>query len=144
MVAQLVKNPQCRRPWFDSWVGKIPWRKDRLPTPIFLGFPGSSDAKESSCNVGHLSSIHGLGRSHGGGHDNPLQYSCLENPHRQRSLVGYSPWGCKELDTTEWLKHNYTLIKLKVLAQAVVVFKWGTHFMLCFFFLVFEYFSNFS
>ena len=52
--------------------------------------------------------------------------------------------GVAKLDTTEWLKHNYTLIKLKVLAQAVVVFKWGTHFMLCFFFLVFEYFSNFS
>ena len=34
---------------------------------------------------------------------NSLQYSCLENPHGQRSLVGYSPWGCKELDTTERL-----------------------------------------
>ena len=34
---------------------------------------------------------------------NPLQYSCLENPHGQRSLVGYSPWGCKELDMTERL-----------------------------------------
>ena len=39
--------------------------------------------------------IPGLGRSPGGGHDNPLQYSCLENPHGQRSLVGYSPWGCR-------------------------------------------------
>ena len=38
-----------------------------------------------------------------GGHGNPLQYSCLENPHRQRSLVGYSPWGHKESDTTERL-----------------------------------------
>ena len=43
----------------------------------------------------------GLGRSPGGGHGNPLQYSCLENPHGQRSLAGYSPWGHKELDTTE-------------------------------------------
>ena len=34
------------------------------------------------------------------GIDNPLQYSCLENPHGQRSPAGYSPWGCKELDTT--------------------------------------------
>ena len=42
-----------------------------------------------------------LGRSPGGGHGNPLQYSCLENPHGQRSLAGCSPWGCKELDTTE-------------------------------------------
>ena len=39
----------------------------------------------------------------GGGHGNPLQYSCLENPHGLRSLEGYSPWGCKELDTTEQL-----------------------------------------
>ena len=37
------------------------------------------------------------------GHGNPLQYSCLENPHGQRSLAGYSPGGCKELDTTEQL-----------------------------------------
>ena len=38
-----------------------------------------------------------------GGHGNSLQYSCLENPHGQRSWVGYSPWGHKESDTTEWL-----------------------------------------
>ena len=49
------------------------------------------------------SSIPGSGRSPGGGHGNPLQYSCLENPHGQRSLVGYSPWGLKETDTTERL-----------------------------------------
>ena len=47
-------------------------------------------------------SIPGLGRSPGRGHGNPLQYSCLENPHGQRSLAGYdSPWGHKESDTTE-------------------------------------------
>ena len=62
-------------------------------TPAFLGFPGVSDGKESSCTVGDLGSIPVLGRSPGGGHDNPPQYSCLENPHGQRSLVGYSPWG---------------------------------------------------
>ena len=45
----------------------------------------------------------GLGRSPGGGHGNPLQNSCLENPHVQRSLAGFSPQGCKELDTTERL-----------------------------------------
>ena len=43
-------------------------------------FPGSSDGKKPACNAGDLSSILGLGRSPGGGHDNPLQYSCLENP----------------------------------------------------------------
>ena len=45
--------------------------------------------------------IPGLERSPGEGNGNPLQYSCLENPHGQRSLVGYSPWGLKESDTTE-------------------------------------------
>ena len=44
-----------------------------------------------------------VGRSPGGKHGNPLQYSCLENPHGQKSLVGYSPWGHKESDTTEQL-----------------------------------------
>ena len=94
---------QCRRPWCDSWVGKIRWRRDRLPTPVFLGFPGGSDSKESFCNAGDLGSIPGLGRSPGGGHGNPLQYPCLENPWGQRSLVGYSPQDCKESDTTERL-----------------------------------------
>ena len=47
-----------------------------------------------------LGSIPGLGSSPGGGHGNPLQYSCLENPV-QRGLGGYSPWGHKELDMTE-------------------------------------------
>ena len=45
-----------------------------------LGFPGGSDGKDSACNVGDPSSIPGLGRSPGGGHGNPLQCSCLENP----------------------------------------------------------------
>ena len=48
----------------------------------------------------------GLGRSPGGGHGNPLQFSCLENPHRQRSLAGYSPSGHKESDTTEQLSSS--------------------------------------
>ena len=61
------------------------------------------DLKTSACNAGDLGLIPGLGRSPGGGHSNPLQSSCLENPHGQRSLAGYGPWGCKESDTTEWL-----------------------------------------
>ena len=59
------------------------------------GFPGGSDSEESACNAGDLGSVPGFGGSPGGGHGNPLQYSCLENPHRQRSLAGYSPWDCK-------------------------------------------------
>ena len=68
-----------------------------------MGFPGSSTGKESTCKAGDPSSIPGLGRSPGEGHGIPLQYSCLENPHGQRSLAGYSPWSCKELDMTEGL-----------------------------------------
>ena len=67
-------------------------------------FPGGSDSKESACNAGDLCSTPGLGRSSGEGHDNPLQYSFLENPHGQRSLASYSPWGHKESDTTEQLR----------------------------------------
>ena len=73
------------------------------PTKQQLGFPGGSDGEESGCNAGDLDSIPGLGRFPGGGHSNLLQYSCLENSHGQRSLEGDSPWGCKELDTTDWL-----------------------------------------
>ena len=54
---------QCRRPGFNPWVGKIPWRRERLPTPVF--WPGEF--------------------------------------HGRRSLAGYSLWGHKESDTTEWL-----------------------------------------
>ena len=67
------------------------------------GIPGNLAGKESTCNVGDLGSIPGLGRCPGGGHSNPHQYSCLENPRGPRSLSGYSPWGCKELDRTEQL-----------------------------------------
>ena len=83
---------QCRRPWFDSWAKKICWKRDRLPTPVFLGFPCGSASKKSAYSVGDLSSIPGLGRSSGEGKDYPLQYSGLEN---------FSPLGYKELDRTE-------------------------------------------
>ena len=47
---------------------------------LIVGFPGGSSGRESACNVGDLGSIPGSGRSPGGGHGNPLQYSCLKNP----------------------------------------------------------------
>ena len=76
----------------------------RNPTLLlFMSFPGSSNSKESTCNAGDLGSIPGLGRAPGGVHGNPLHYSYLENPHGQRSLAGYSPWGRKETDVTERL-----------------------------------------
>ena len=126
---------------------------DRLPTPVFSGFPGGLDGKESACNAGDLGSISGLERSPGEGnsyplqysclenatksqhnwatfkgfpggsvgkcgrpgfhpwvwkipwrtHGNPLQNSCLENPHDQRNPAGCSSQGRKESDTTDQL-----------------------------------------
>ena len=74
-----------------------------------LGLPGGSDSKESACNVGDLGLIPVLGRFPGGWHGNPLQNSCLENPHGQRSLAVYSPQGHKESDMTEQLStHTHT------------------------------------
>ena len=70
---------QCRKLWFNSWVRKIRWRRDRLPTPEFLGFLCGSAGKESACNAGDLASIPGLGRSPGDGKGYPRQYSGLEN-----------------------------------------------------------------
>ena len=45
-----------------------------------MGFPGGSEGKESACSAGDPGSVPGLGRSPGEGNDNPLQYSCMENP----------------------------------------------------------------
>ena len=79
-----------------------------------MGFSGGSDGKESTCNAGDVGSIPGLGRYARGGHGNPLQYSLLENPLGQRSLVGYSPWGCKESHTSELLStHSSIYFKLQ-------------------------------
>ena len=69
------------------------------------GIPGGSDNKESACNSGDMSSVPGSGRSPGEGEGYPLQYSCLENSLDRGGLADYSPWDCKELDTTERLTH---------------------------------------
>jgi len=66
---------QCRRPWFNSCVGKIRWRRNRLPTPVFLAFLCGSAGKESTCNTGDLGSILGLRRFPGEGKGCTLQYS---------------------------------------------------------------------
>ena len=60
----------------------------------------------SSGDIREAGLIPEQGRSPGEGHESPLQYSCWENPHGQWSLVGYSPQGCKELDTTELTQHG--------------------------------------
>ena len=56
------KEFTCWRLWFNSWVGKFPWRRDGLPTPVFVDFPGGSAGKESTCNAGDLGLVTGLGR----------------------------------------------------------------------------------
>ena len=60
-LAQLVKNLPAMQETRGSipGLGRFPWRRDRLPTPVFLGFPGDSDCKESACNVGDLGLIPG-------------------------------------------------------------------------------------
>ena len=83
-----------------------------------MGFPEGSNSKESACNVGYLGLMPRLGRSPGGGHDNPLQDSCPENPRGQRSLMGYSLWGCKELHTAQCLINSCHLQVLGVEAAA--------------------------
>ena len=80
LVAQLVKiqpTMQENMVWFLGQ--KIHWRRDCLPTPLFLGLPRGSAGKESTCNVGDLGLIPGFGRSSGDVNGYPLQYSGLEN-----------------------------------------------------------------
>ena len=79
------------------------------PDILHGGFPGGSDGKASVYNAGDLGSIPGWGRSAGEGNGNPLQYHCLGNS-MDRSLVGYSPWGRKESDTTEQLHFHFLCI----------------------------------
>ena len=75
-VAQLVKYPPAMR---ETWVGEIPWRRERQPPPVFLGFPGGSTGKESACKAGDAGSVPGVGRTPAEGNGYPLQYSGLEN-----------------------------------------------------------------
>ena len=76
-------------------------------TTDLWGFPSGLDGKEPACDVGNLGSVPGSGRSLGEGNGNPLQYSCLEKSHGQRSLVGYSPRGHKESEKTKQLTRTY-------------------------------------
>ena len=88
--------------WF-----KVNFQEIALSRFRFWGFPSGSEVKASAHNTGDLGSVPGLGRFPGEGQGNPLQYSWLENPIGQRSLVGYGPQGRKELDTIEWLHFHF-------------------------------------
>ena len=100
LVAQLVENPPAMQDTPVRFLGPAPGEEVGYPLQYSWAFL-CSDSKESTCNVGELGSIPVWERSLGGGHGNPLQYSCLENPHGQRSLAGYYPWGFKKLGMTE-------------------------------------------
>ena len=92
-------------------MGKIHWRRNRLPTPVLLGFPCGSAGKESACKAGNLGSIPGLGRSLGEGKGYLLQYSGLENS------MDYCPWGQKKSDTTEQLSLHFTSLHFKLVYE---------------------------
>ena len=107
LIAQLVKNPPAMQETLIQFQGQEDALEKRQAThSSILGLPWWLRGKESAFYEGDLGLIPRLGRSPAGVHGNPLQHSCLENPHEQRSLVGYSPWSCKELDTTEQLQHK--------------------------------------
>ena len=90
---------------------RIPWTVWSLGSQrvghnwVTFTFPRLA-GKESACNAGDQGSIPGLGRSPGGGHGNPRQYSCLENFMDREAWLGYNPWGPIESDTTEQLTHS--------------------------------------
>ena len=89
--------------------------------PAISSFPGSTVVKNLPANArdaGDTGSIPGLERSPGVRNGNPFQYSCLENPHGQKSLAGYSPWGRKELETAE---QAHTASVNKELSQLSVI-----------------------
>jgi hypothetical protein len=70
--------------------------------------------------VGDLVLVPRLGRPPGEGNSNPVQYSFLENPHGQRSLANYSPWGHKESDMTERLTHTHTQLIYNIMLVSSV------------------------
>jgi len=82
LIAELVKNlPAMQETRFNSQVGKICWRMDRLPTPVFLGFPCGSAGKESTCNAGDLGSIPGEGKDYSLVHVVTKSWTQLSNFH---------------------------------------------------------------
>ena len=107
----MIKNlPAVWETGFSPWVGKIPWRRDRLPIPVFLGFPGGSDGKGSTCSVGDLGSISVVGTI-------PWRRERLPTPvFWPREFHGlYRPWGRKESGTTEQLPlHSQCLYNSKM------------------------------
>ena len=106
----------CRRPRFNSWVRKICWRRDRLPTPVFLGFPCGSAGKESSCNVGDLASIPGGGMATHSSIFLPGESAWTEEPCGLKSIgsrrvrYDWMTWKkkfCHSFPSKEWASFNF-------------------------------------
>ena len=91
---------------------EVPLEKGWLPTAVSLGFPGGSYSKEFTCNT--KTWLWSLGWEDNLEEGNPLQYSCLENPHGE-SLAGCSPWGPKELDTPEQLSTAHSMFRIYII-----------------------------
>ena len=104
-----VSIMQCRRPQFNPWVGKIPWRTDRLSTPVFLDFPGGSDSKRSAYILGDPHSVPS-------GED-PLEEGLATHSSilAWRIPMDRGAWwatvhGVTELDTTEQLSTQHVYL----------------------------------
>ena len=96
----------------NDWVMvTVSFTSNSQPIICALGFPCGSAGKESACNAGDLDSTPGLERSPGGGKVYQLQYSGLEKS------MHYSPWGCKESDTTEQHSLHFICAYLYVLTS---------------------------
>ena len=103
-MALVVRNPPTNagdeRLGLHPWVSKIPCRREWLPTPVFSGFLGGSNGEESTCNVGDLGLIPGLGRSPGEGSSYPLENPWTEEPGGLQSIH------CTESDVTKATQHT--------------------------------------
>ena len=109
----------------NFWVRKIHWRRDRLPTPVFLGFLWGSAGKEFACNAGDLGLIPGLGRSPGEGKGFPLQYTGLENSMDSiargvtNSRTRLSNFQFTSLHTLFMYKHIFYIVSPKTMWEII-------------------------
>ena len=97
----LETSPDGQGQMGNAWLGRTspsvgvwPLRDLKMHPSSIRGFSRVSVVKNLPANAGDVGLVPGLGRPPEERNGNPLQYSCLGNPHEQRSLVGYSPWGC--------------------------------------------------
>ena len=99
---------QCRRPWFDSWIGKIPWRREWQPTPVFL--PGEFHGQRSlaSYHPWHCKDLDMTEQLSWRRQQQPTPVFLTSKSHVWRSLIGCNPCGRQELDTTEWLHFHFS------------------------------------